>query len=42
MMHLEQEKLNGKLKEVMFQKQFWIKLIWNSCVENSFRKFSES
>jgi hypothetical protein len=26
MMHLEQEKLNGKLK-VMFQKQFWIKLI---------------
>jgi hypothetical protein len=28
MMHLEQEKLNGKLKEVMFQKQFWIKLIW--------------
>jgi hypothetical protein len=41
MMHLEQEKLNGKLKEVMFQKQFWIKL-GNSCVENSFRKFSES
>jgi hypothetical protein len=27
MMHLEQEKLNGKLKEVMFQKQFWIKLM---------------
>jgi hypothetical protein len=41
MMHLEQEKLNGKLKEVMFQKAV-LKLIRNSCVENSFRKFSES
>jgi hypothetical protein len=26
MMHIEQEKLNNKLREVVTQKQYWIKL----------------